>query len=107
MKENHIKCEREVNMRRITSLETKNIELQDTVNNKSKMIANSQRQINEKECEKPKTAKADIKEADQKEKEQLDKKKIYQDIDEETLKEYVKKAANLKASYVARSKKRF
>ena len=32
---------------------------------------------------------------------------MYQDIDKETYEEYVRKAANLKASYLARSKKKF
>ena len=58
-------------------------------------------------AKKLKAAKVDIKAADQKEKEWLDKKKMYQDIDEETFKEYVKKVANLNASYTARSKKKF
>ena len=88
MKNNYIKSEREVNTKRIKALETRNIELQDTVNNKSKMIANLQKQINKIECEKLKTIKKDIKKMDQKEKEWLDKKKIYYDnIDNETLKE--------------------
>ena len=73
MKDNHIKSEREVNIKRIKVLETRNIKLQDMVNNKSKMIANLQKQINKIECKKPKTIKVDIKEADQKEKEWLDK----------------------------------
>ena len=46
IKNNHMKRKREVNIRRIKSLETRNIELQDTVNNKSIAIANLQKQIN-------------------------------------------------------------
>ena len=42
-KNNHAKREREVNIRRIKSLETRNIELQDTVDNKSIAIANLQK----------------------------------------------------------------
>ena len=61
VKNNYTKYEREVNTRRIKSLETRNIKLQNTVNNKSKIIANLQRQINEIECENPKTVKVDIK----------------------------------------------
>ena len=40
IKDNHAKCERELNIRRIKSLETRNIELEDTVDNKSIAIAN-------------------------------------------------------------------
>ena len=46
MKDNHAKREREVNIRKIKSLETRNIKLQDKVNNKSIAIANLQKQIN-------------------------------------------------------------
>ena len=46
IKDNHAKCERELNIRRIKSLETRNIELQDIVDNKSIAIANLQKQIN-------------------------------------------------------------
>ena len=60
MKCNHTKRRREINLKRIALLETKNTTLQDIVNNKSEKISNLMRQIEKMEGKISKAVEVDI-----------------------------------------------